>query len=355
MKKDAVIDIDGHVTMECVDNWTRYFKPADGEFMESLIVNNPGRYWSSGQTKEAVYAGLKARNKSTGGWDPKARLVDMDSEGIDVAVLFGTEMTLNQEHYSPDVCRGYNNWLYDYCSADPDRLKGISLLPLGDIEAAIVEMNRTLKEFGFVGVLMKPSMEDKITDDPMFEPLYAEAERLSVPVNVHIPHRVRFMLRKQFPRYDYIRVHAFGSPASCMLAMMDMVFGGVLDRHPNLRVAYLEGGVSWLPYWLDRIDNEYHGRPGDLPAIDKPPSEYLTSGNIFFGCDPDEKHLAYATNTVGEDLIVWASDYPHSDSIFPGAVKAFLDQEGLTKEQKRKVLTENPVALLTGKRPSDSS
>ena len=129
-----VIDADGHVLMEAAEGWLDYFECVDAERMESLIVDNR-RHWQQreGVDKEAIYDAIRQRNKGEGGWDPKARLAVMDAEGIDVAVLFGTELGLNQEAYSPSVCRGYNRWLADYCAGDPARLKGVALLPLDDI------------------------------------------------------------------------------------------------------------------------------------------------------------------------------------------------------------------------------
>ena len=130
-----VIDADGHVLMEAAEGWLDYFERADAQHMEDLIVNNR-RHWQqrAGVDKEAIYDAIRQRNKGEGGWDPKARLAVMDAEGIDVAVLFGTELGLNQEAYTPSVCRGYNDWLADYCAADPARLKGR--------EQGIVKMQR---------------------------------------------------------------------------------------------------------------------------------------------------------------------------------------------------------------------
>ncbi len=351
MKSNPVIDVDGHVTMELVPNWTRYFAPADAKFLEALVLRPPSlRFWvTDGMTDAEIYEGLRSRLKGDGGWDPEVRLRDMDTDGIDVAVLFGNEISLNQEFYSPAICQGYNNWLHDYCNTDPDRLKAIALLPLGDVEAALTEMNRAVKELGCVGVLMKPSVEEKRSDDPSFLPIYAEAERLGIPVDFHISHGVRFDLQRKYG-YDYIRSHAFGSPASMMLTMMDLSFGGVLERFQKLRVAFLEGAVGWVPYWLGRLDDEYGIRPNDVPGLKKLPSEYLTEDRIYYCCEPDEAHLAYALNVVGEDQIVWASDYPHADAIFPGALSAFMEQEGLSDRQRSKVLTDNALALMSGER-----
>lgn len=345
-----VIDVDGHVLMECVPDWTSYFPKDDGEKMERVLLANRSHPNDLPGSRERVYEGIRKRNKSAGGWDPIIRLKDMDSEGVDIAVLFGTEMTLNQEHYSPAVARGYNTWLADYCRADAKRLKGVSLLPLGNVEAARVELRRTVKNLGFVATLMRPSVEDRLCDNPAFHPLYAEAQDLDVPVMLHIPHGAKKALQQHFP-YDFLRAHAAMHPFSSMLSIMDIIYGGVLDRFPRLRFGFMEGQVGWVPWFLWRLDEqyeEYTHRPGMALGLKKLPSEYLKEGRIFFSCDPEEKYLAFAAQELG-DAIVWASDYPHSDGIFPGAVSTFLEQPGLTPEQKTRILSDNSLALLHGR------
>ncbi len=356
--KGPVIDADGHVLMECVPNWTSFFSKEDGEDMESNLLSHRGHHTDRpGSSREQIYETLRGRNKGAGGWDSKVRLEHMDDEGIDIAVLFGTEMTLNREFYTPSVCRGYNDWLADFCSADPERLKGVALLPLGDMDAAVKELDRAVGELGFVTFFMKNSHEDKSADSEHFFPLYEAAEGMNVPLSVHIPHGAKKIIADTY-HYDYVKGHAI-HPFSSMLSVMDVLYGGVMDRFEKLRIGFMEGQVGWIPWWLWRLDEqleEFGTRPGLELGLKKQPSEYIEEGRLFFSCDPEEKYLAFAANTrvadntTCEDYILWASDYPHSDGIFPGAVTTFLDQEELTEQQKDKILRDNPRAFLYGER-----
>jgi predicted TIM-barrel fold metal-dependent hydrolase len=354
-----VIDIDGHVNMECLPNWTSYFSPEEGEELEDALLahrlqpnDRGGRHPNDrGTTKEEIYESIRNRNRSTGGWYPDVRLKDMDSEGIDQALLFCTEMGMNKDFYAPSVARGYNNWLYDYCSEDPVRLRGAALLPLGDIDEARRELRRAVTELGFPTFFMKPSINDMRPNDPYFHPLYEEAEDLNVPLMLHIPHGAFRLLMQQFG-YDFVSAHAVLHPMGMMLAVLDIIYGGILDKFPRLRIGFMEGQVGWAPWLLWRLDEqyeEYMHRPGMKATLKKLPSEYLAEGRMFFSSDPEEKYLAFAAEQLGADHIVWASDYPHSDGIFPGALTTFLDQEGLTGEQKEKIVCDNPLALLNGR------
>jgi len=348
-----VIDADGHVVMEGADGWLDYFNRKDAAEMEERILANR-RHWYAreGLDPEAVYARIRERNHSEGGWDPHARLRDMDAEGIRTAVLFGTELGLNADAYAASVCRGYNDWLADYCRADPQRLRGVALLPLEDPAAAVAELERTVRDYGFVGFFMKNSVGGRTCADEHFHPVYAAAEALDVPLLLHIPHGLKGILEDQFG-YDFVRSHVV-HPLFEMLSVLDAMMTGLLDRLPRLRIAFLEGEVGWLPWFVSRMDGqyaEYAGRPGMDLALSCDPSRYLDEGRLFFSCDPDERYLAFAVNaqlaghTRGEDCIVWASDYPHSDALFPGAVAALTGREDLSAEQKAKLTSRNAARL----------
>ncbi|MCE2392464.1 MAG: amidohydrolase family protein [Proteobacteria bacterium] len=359
MNPDPVIDVDGHVLMEAADGWLDYFDAAEAREMEELLLGNRGHWYArDGGDKAAAYRAIRERNKGEGGWDPRARLTDMDAEGIDVAVLFGTEMGLNRDAYSPGICRGYNNWLADYCAADPERLRGVALLPLEDVDAACRELERAVGELGFAGFFMKSSVNRRTADAAHYDPIYATAERLDVPLLLHIPHELRTFVHEQLG-YSFLRSHVI-HPFSEMLSVLDVIFGGLLDRFELLRIGFMEGQVGWLPWFVWRMQEqyeEYAPRPGMDPGLNKPPMEYLDEGRLFFSCDPEEKYLGFAAGTrltpqtLGEDCILWASDYPHSDAIFPGALETFMRQPDLSADQKRKITSRNARALLYGGAP----
>ena len=354
MADDTVIDIDGHVLMEAADGWLDFFAPAEAREMERLLLQNRKHWYSrEGLSHEALYASIRERVKGAGGWDPKARIDVMDAEGIDRVVLFPTELGLALDAYPPGVCRGYNEWLAEYCRTDRNRLLGVALLPVDDIEAATAELERVVEQHGFVGFFMKDSVGSHMTDDARYDPLYSAASDLGVPLLLHIPSKLKNLVEDHFG-YDFLRSHVL-HPVSEMVAVMDVLYGGVLDRHPLLRVGFMEGQVGWLPWFLSRLDDqleEYGDRPGLDPGIEKTPSEYLDLGRLFFSCDSDEPYLGFAAaaqltpKTRGDACIVWGSDYPHSDCIHPGSLAAFRAQPGLDAEQQRRITFDNARRLL---------
>ena len=130
------------------------------------------------------------------------------------------------------------------------------------------------------------------------------------------------------------------------MALINMIAGGVFDRHPKLKVGFFEAGLGWVPYWIEIMDEIYevkHRKPG-VPVLEyrasQKPSEYLRSGSIFFSTEEIERLFYPALELIGEDHVFWASDIPHSDRD-PKALQHFMEAENLTEKQKRKMLFEN--------------
>jgi predicted TIM-barrel fold metal-dependent hydrolase len=140
-------------------------------------------------------------------------------------------------------------------------------------------------------------------------------------------------------------VHAFTHPVGQMIAVMAFTVGGILHRFPKLRVAFLEANVGWLPFWLERLDEHWELTPEQAPNIDRKPSEYFLSGRCFIGCDPDERGVPWVVQTLGEDVVVYASDYHHWDCKFPDTVKIITERTDLSEQSKRRILEDNPRRL----------
>src|SRR5690606_28551415 len=175
-----------------------------------------------------------------------------------------------------------------------------------------------------------------------FWPIYEAAEETGVVLAVH-----------GAPSYDLglerlqklVEVRALTHPFSQMIQLTSMMFEGVFDAFPSLRVAYCEAGSGWVPFMAERLDLEYSNRRGQAPELKQPPSEHLRSGRVFFHCELDEKGLAYAIDALGrDDAFFCASDYPHEPrSEFPEKVEEFLGRANLSEETKRKILWDNPL------------
>jgi predicted TIM-barrel fold metal-dependent hydrolase len=349
-----VIDVDGHV-FEPDELWVEYLPARFHDRRPRLVLDERGttRYLLEGHlippgTGQGAWVPEGIREASAqrdGAVDPHARLADMDLEGIDVAVLYGAASlgfyALQDRELSVACCRAYNDWLRDYCNADPARLKGTPALPLASVDDACAEAHRSVTELGFVSLTLPCAVGRHNLDDPSFEPLYALAEEVDVPLGFHAGGG-RFAHHRFVDAYA--QLHAFEFPVNIMFAVTTVVCGGVLARHPRLRVAMLEAGVGWAPYYFGRLDEHFELRPGEMPAIDRPPSSFLEDGRLVISTE-GEDGLAHAVHALGAQSVVWASDYPHWDAEFPGSVKRILHRNDLTEAEKVAMLDTNPRRL----------
>ncbi len=302
---------------------------------------------------EPVWRG-KFKGAIARGFNTESYLFDMDKEGVDIAVCF-TGMGLYatwRDDLPPDLadgmCRAYNNWLYDYMAPNPGRLKGVCLLPFQDLELAKKELRRAATELGMVGIFWRPNPHmGRLMSDPALDEIYSLCEELNVTVCVHegIQNRMPwFGMRRVENGFSH---HMTCHPYEQMGAFVTMAAGGVFDRHPKLRAAYLESGAGWLPYWAERLD-ALHRNPlfagtyrGSLA-----PSEYFKRGNAFVSTEADEKTSVMLARICGDGCLMWASDYPHTDAMlnFPHSLDELTEPEGGNPpELITKVLWDNPA------------
>jgi predicted TIM-barrel fold metal-dependent hydrolase len=333
-----VVDADGHVA-ELPTMWAEYTEPAYRSRAPRVAMDERGRPCQvlDGRllmrhamllTYGPDYDFAKSPIRS-GGWDPHARLVDMDAEGIDVAVLFPSVGFFAFETPDPALqaalCRAYNNWLADYCRTAPSRLVGVALLPLVDVDESVRELERATTRLGFRGAFVRPNpyLPDRPVHHPVYEPLWAAAASLGVPVTIHegLSDTLPTLGRDRFE--NPAMLHVLSHPFEQMAACAGLILNGVLDRHPALRVAFLESGSGWLPYWLGRLDGHVETWGTLLPAVRMKPSDYFRRQCVV-STDPEEPSVDAVVREVGPAQVVWASDYPHPDSHFPGAVSQTL-------------------------------
>ena len=148
-------------------------------------------------------------------------------------------------------------------------------------------------------------------------------------------------------RFDsFIYMHTIGRPTETVIQFVGLMYAGVPEKFPNLRIAFLECGAGWVPYWMERMDEEWEKR-GDVeaPLCKQKPSEYITHGNWFFATEPEEKMLPYVIERIGDDRIVFASDYPHWDAMFPRVVSTIRGRQDISAGAKEKILGKNADAL----------
>jgi uncharacterized protein len=362
-----VLDSDMHV-MEPPDLWERYI---DGKYRaraprgltsdnvrDLRMVYPDGREWARKTTRQnrsdrgqnfernqEIY-----RLHAERGWTAEVQLEAMDIEGIDVAVLYPTRglRALVVDDMDPDfaaaIARAYNDWLYDFCQQDPERLIGAGMISPYAMRDAVDETRRCAQELGFRAVFLRanPLVNHQWHDD-YYEPLWHALEEFGLSLGFHESTGTgkRHMGERLEPNLMLRRVYA--QPMEQMLVLGSFCAGGVLARHPKLRVAFLEANCSWLPWLLWRLDEGWE-REGDVwaPDLTLLPSEYFKQQCVV-SVEPDEVTVKYVIDHIGSNTIVFSTDYPHGDSKYPEAVDHFL-QLPIANDAKRKILWDNCAA-----------
>jgi len=376
IKTGVVADSDMHV-LEPPDLWQRYIAP---EFRHAAPVGmtelrrdlrvrvksnivlrtGPVRPLKEGRgsgigwrpDQEDAYASAEAR-----GWDAVAQLEAMDREGVDLAVLFPSRGLFvlgldSVEQIGPDglepefaaaIARAYNDWLRDFVAVAPDRLYGAAMVAPHNVPAAVEETRRCVTEYGFKAIFLAPgAVNRRPWHHPAYDPLWAECERLGVPVAFHGGGRTHLTpdFSLQIFADRLMMWHTFNQPLGVMTACVSLCGGGVLERFPKLRVALLEGNCSWAPWLLHRLDEHYEW-VGWYEARDlsHKPSEYFRR-NCFVSVDADEETVKHYVDWFGDDNLVFSTDFPHGDAMYPHAVETF-EKLPLSDASKRKVVGEN--------------
>ena len=220
----------------------------------------------------------------------------------------------------------------------------IATVPQSNVDATIAESKRAVKDLVFKGVFLRPNpIAGRTIDNPAFEPLWNVLEELDTPLCLH-EGTTQDVPQAGFDRYEnFLFRHVISHPHEMQMACLSVICGGVLERHPKLRVAFLESGVGWIAHCLERLDHhmEYWGHASaPLPLK---PSEYFTQ-QCYISADPDEAIVPGIIDVIGDDNILFASDYPHPDGIFPGVVAEFTERKDVSEESKTKILGENPTS-----------
>jgi predicted TIM-barrel fold metal-dependent hydrolase len=369
-----IVDSDAHV-IEPHHIWTAYLDPAwrsraprpvgltFGFEFDDYTINLPHQ-WSPGAGADDV-ARISERIQATyeelfpdafaQSFSPEAQLVDMDKEGVDQAFLYPSFglFVLATDDIDPALAaalaHAYNSWLADFCAAGDGRLHGVAMLPLQDPAAAASEARRCAEELGFRAGFVRPNpVGGRNFDDPAYDPLWEVMSVHEMALGLH---------EGGFPRLPQVvkgrlthpeQVHICCHPMEQMIAAVSLIYGGVLERFPGLKVAFLEAGCGWVPFWLRRMDEHWENSTGRdfgvRHALSVAPSEYFRR-QCFVSADAGEYMLRHVIDLIGEDRIVFSTDYPHPDSPWPHAVEEFLGLPGVGDTAKQKILWDNAMAL----------
>jgi predicted TIM-barrel fold metal-dependent hydrolase len=283
--------------------------------------------------------------------DPAARIADMDYEGVDVNLTlpsgwFGTFTSGDDIALESAMYRAYHRWMSDYCGAFPQRLGGIVLASARDIDGSLAEMGHWGKSRWAWGVMVYAPVGVPL-DHPSLEPFYAAAAELDLAVVLHTFTVMPPYAPGGLDTWDNLWLQRSAAHPWCGMRNMAALIGsGAMDRYPSLRIGTLEAGHGWLPFWIKRLDEHAETIKAALPALRHRPSDYVTSGRYFQSIEiPEGAALTNAVaDLLGEDVLMYASDYPHGESHFPKSA-GIVTGWSMPEPRKRKLLWDNATKL----------
>ena len=292
------------------------------------------------------------RLRVRGGTEPGPRLDDMAVDRIAAAALYPTFglmiQGVTEREPALALCRALNDWVAEYCAPDPEHLIGIATLPMTSAEDALAEARRCVEELGFRGVWRRPEHFDALPrlQDDEYEPLWSYLEEADVPFAIHpgmsglVPYDE---LQSRFDDY-YTPLHAAHFVTEQMLALTTFIAYGILERHPRLRVAFLETGAVWAMSYVHRLDEHFELFGFDRGAAHHEAVRLLPPSVLRVGrggrAGPRRRWCAEYPESV-----VFASDYPHADGTFPGSTTELLATAELDDDAVRRVLRDNAHRL----------
>jgi uncharacterized protein len=293
-----------------------------------------------------------ARGCPLASYDAAARVERLDSEGLSKAILYPTlgllwEAELEDPEISTAYCRAYNRWIVDMCKDAPKRLYPIAHISLSDVGLAVAELERAVKA-GCVGAMIAPyTWTAKAHGHPYYDPFWAKAQELDVPVGLHpsfeptkFSQHQRFDELRQNEPVDFNFYFDVLVVQSMQQAFVSMFNYGVFEKFPRLKLVVLESQAGWIGYLLDRMDAVWDGPLKATTALKHKPSFYFDR-NCWISADPDERALAHIIEHVGVEKFFWASDFPHPDHTdeYIDSLKCLLAP--LSRETQQCVMTTN--------------
>ncbi len=269
--------------------------------------------------------------------------------GVDISFVYPTYFSwiIAIDNMAPQLAgafvRAYNNWLRDFCSYDPQILRGVGVVNPHAPEEMVTELQR-VADFGWKAVFLRPNLvKGRSLSSPAYEPFWTKCEELGIAVSLHEGTHSRLPTAGADRFNTRFALHACSHPLEQMMALLSLIEGGVLERHPHLKVGFLESGCGWLPYWLWRLDREYEDLQWEIGDIVKmKPSEYFRR-QCFIAIEPSEPYLAQILEYLGSDNLIFGSDYPHMDHKTDVVAEMVDLQEKIPKKTLQKILWDNPA------------
>jgi predicted TIM-barrel fold metal-dependent hydrolase len=369
MPNFKLISADSHV-FEPREMWVDYIDPAFRD-RAPRIVTNPGDkkgdfFVVPGQEPEKVGGGFSAGASPEelkkmleeasvkdqcplGAYIPSERQKEIEVDGVEAEIIYTTLgfrlFRLTDAPYQQALFRAFNTWISEYCNFDKKRFIGLGLISLLDVEAGVTELRRCA-DLGLRGALIMASPPDGVSyADPKFEPLWAAASELDMPISLHIltGHGEESRNVGKFKQNHYLR--AISIIHEVQRSLTEIMFSGAFERHPNLKIVSAENDIGWVPHFLYRADHFHDKAKYSNPTTLKMyPTEYAK--RQFFVTYMDDPVGVRLYDYFGEDNYAWASDYPHAQSTFPNSRK-IVDENfaGIPDRVKRKITRDNCIRL----------
>ncbi|MBX5490246.1 MAG: amidohydrolase family protein [Chloroflexi bacterium] len=275
--------------------------------------------------------------------DIPQRLVEMDAFGIAAAVLYPTALLVRlteDPSFEAALMRSYNTWLAERCAQAPDRLKWAAAIPFRAPGEAVEEVQRA-RQLGASAAMVLGTAGATLLHDEQFDPIYRELVRQDLPLSVHVGWGHPGLQESADGMFASFSL-SFSLPV--LAGFFSIVGGGVLDRHPDLRVAFLEAGGDWLPWMVQRMDRyrgvtQFHNVE---PVSRHPIPEYLRQGNVYLTVEGDEWLLPQVIEVLGEDHVMASADIPHPEGR-EDCLAEVATRQDLSAAVKEKILSRNPA------------
>jgi predicted TIM-barrel fold metal-dependent hydrolase len=334
--------------MQRIDGGDQIVVEADQVLSGIGLISNAGARF---EAPETISGNARFEDVHRGGYDPDQHLADMRLDGVAGEVLYPSQGLFYFRVADPAlmsaIFRAYNDWLAEFCRTDPSRLKGIAMINLDDVAAAIRELERTAR-LGLAGAMITEyPLEDRRYDQPEYEPFWTAAEALGLPLSLHTATRRQGKIRgagARTLRDASSRATKAFYPA---LSMCDMIFSGVFERHPRLTMAIVEFELSWATHLLTTMDYTYRERHEEAIYRFKDgrrPSDVFHR-NVVLSFQEDAIGIRLR-DVIGVDNMMWGSDYPHSESTFPRSRKILADiLAGVPEDEQAKIVGGNTARV----------
>jgi predicted TIM-barrel fold metal-dependent hydrolase len=374
-------------TDESGQEWLHF----DGHRTPANYLASAGTAGLSDEDRARAFRGeLRYTEVRPAAYNAKARLQDMDTDGIDLAVLYPTMLLGLQSNRDVDFAeaqaRAYNDWCSEHTQEGEGRLFGAGAVPPmhapDDVARVAAEIRRVAELPGMVSVFMRPnpSVDWRPFNDPVYDPIWQAAQDTGLPIALHPflapdlpgacvglrlsrprlpdgsyvddydpadPEAMNLALTEGQARATVLFTQAIANPVDVMSCIAYLLAGGVCERFPEAKFIFLEANGGWIVPWLERLDHHCKKFQWEVPDLSLLPSEYMKR-QCWISFDPDEAMLSMTAQSplVGADRIIWASDYPHPDAKFPGVTEELTEAlEGLTFEQQQAITSESALAL----------